>query len=465
MKSVTDVNPARIPGTEGDTGPLADRRVLVVGLGRFGGGVGVVRWLCGQGADVRVTDRATADTLETSLNEISDLPVRCHLGGHSVGDLSDVELVVINPAVDKRRSAFFRAVADREIPWTTEINLFCERCRGQVVAVTGAYGKSTTCAMIAEALRADRRGKEREVGEVHLGGNIGGSLLPSLERIDPADLVVLELSSAQLDDLPRVEWSPRIAVITNLYPHHLDRYAGFAAYVKSKLNVLGNGEPPDTIVVGDMHPDAEDLLRQRVRGFADRVVRVPADGDDIALDVPGAHNQRNAACALAACESLSCDMASVYAALQRFTGLEHRLEKVATLGEVAYYNDSKSTSPLATIRAIEALGCPVVAIVGGQSKDVPLGEFGDTLSRLCSTVVCTGESGPAFAGAIRAASDGDRSPNVVEAAKLSEAVAYARSAATPGMAVLFSPGAPSFDAYRNFADRGRRFVDEVAALE
>ena len=333
-----------------------------------------------------------------------------------------------------------------------------------MIAVTGTYGKSTTCAMIAEALRADRRGKEQTVGDVHLGGNIGGSLLPSLERIDATDAVVLELSSAQLDDLPRVAWSPHIAVITNLYPHHLDRYADFSAYVESKWNVLGNGEPPGAIVVGELHPGAEDLLLQRVHGFADRVVRVPLSAEAITLGVPGAHNQRNAVCAVAVCARLSCDSAGVHAALRRFAGLEHRLEKVLTLDGVAYYNDSKSTSPPATIRAIEALGCPVVVIVGGQSKDVPLGDFGDALSRLCSTVVCTGESGPTFAKAVRAASSGDHAPDVVEVVSPSDAVACARAAATAGMAVLFSPGAPSFDVYQNFADRGRRFVEELKAF-
>src|SRR3972149_5475781 len=137
-----------------EPGSLAGRRVLVVGLGRFGGGVGVTRWLASEGAIVTVTDQATHEALAESVAAIADLPVALHLGGHDEGDLDTADLVIINPAVNKSTSAFFQALVRRGIPWTTEMNLFCERCPAQVLGVTGSYGKSTTSTMLADVIRA-----------------------------------------------------------------------------------------------------------------------------------------------------------------------------------------------------------------------------------------------------------------------------------------------------------------------
>ena len=157
--------------SDGRSRTLKGLRVLVVGLGRFGGGVGVTRWLAGEGAVVTVTDQATPESLEESVAAIAGLGVTLHLGGHDPRDLDPTDLVVVNPAV--------------------EINLFCERCPAVVIGVTGSYGKSTTCAMLAAALRA-----ACDTG-VYLGGNIGRSLLPDLPEMRGSDIVILEMSNAQ----------------------------------------------------------------------------------------------------------------------------------------------------------------------------------------------------------------------------------------------------------------------------
>ncbi|UCC32504.1 MAG: UDP-N-acetylmuramoyl-L-alanine--D-glutamate ligase [Phycisphaerales bacterium] len=438
--------------------------MLVVGLGRFGGGVGATRWLASRGAIVTVTDQARPETLAESVEAVSDLDIALHLGKHDLGDLDEADLVVINPAVRKARSKLFQAVVRRNLPWTTEMRLFCERCPGKVVGVTGTYGKSTTCAMLAEALEACRRAGCVNYTGVHLGGNIGRSLLTELDAIRSTDLVVLEMSNAQLEDLHPAQWASSLAVITNLSPHHLDRHGAYAEYVAAKLNIVGDPTSTGKLVVGEVDSEAEAIVRRSVADYATRLVRVVPPDPPIELRLPGRHNQANAACVLTVCRQLGLDEAVVRGALRSFAGLPHRLEHVRKLDRVDYYNDSKSTSPAATVTAVEALKQPIVAIVGGQRKRTSLAALADTLTGKCRLVICTGESGPVLARAIRAAERKTDRGIAREAGGLREAVELARIKARPGDAILFSPGAPSFDAYANFVDRGRHFAAIVNAL-
>ena len=449
---------------------FAGRRVLVVGLGRFGGGLGVTQWLVHEGARVTVTDQARAESLRESISALDGLSVQLHLGGHDVHDLDDTDLVVINPAVDKTRSEFFEQIVRRRIAWTTEMNVFCERCPAPVIGVTGTYGKSTTCAMLAEALSACRGMRGAGYRKVHLGGNIGRSLLMDLPSILADDLVVLEMSNSQLEDIPRIAWSPRVAVITNLWPHHLDRHGTFAAYVAAKLNLVTSPGRLQAMIVGDMHPEAESFVatmsspRGELHAMPLTVIRVTVPGGSLDLLVPGKHNQANAACVLTVCKAMGLDETIARNALRSFRGLPHRLQHVRTLDGVDYVNDSKSTSPSATMTALESLTRPIVAIVGGQRKDVPLAECAAALHRSCRAVFCMGQSGPDFAEALRDLNVAEGGPSVEEVAGLEEAIRSAHVRARRGDNVLFSPGAPSFDAYGNFTQRGDHFVRLVHEL-
>ena len=182
------------------------------------------------------------------------------------------------------------------------------------------------------------------------------------------------------------------------------------------------------------------------------------------LRVPGDHNQANAACVLAVCHYLRLDEMVVLDALKSFAGLPHRLEHVGRFDGVDYYNDSKSTSPLATITAVNAMKQPIVAIVGGQDKHVPLSDCAAALVGACRRIICMGEAGPAFAQAIRAAEGATDATMIREVSSLTDAVRMARAEARPGDTVLFSPGTPSFDAFANFVERGRRFIEAVRDL-
>lgn len=452
-------------GTRADEAAWAGRRVLVVGLGRWGGGVGVTRWLVEQGARVTVTDQASPADLTESVAALADLDVALHLGAHDPADLDATDLVVLNPAVNKLTSDFFGRVQERGCSWTTEINLFCQRCPAPIVAVTGTYGKSTTCALLATALRAGVAARELRYRTVYLGGNLGGSLLPELKHMTADEVVVLELSSAQLEDLPQVAWEPALAAITNIAPQHLDRYGSFEGYVEAKLNLVRALPKGGQVVAGELPGRVREMLLAALDGAAERLVEVESVAPALELKVPGTHNQANAACVLTMCRLLGVRAETARAALASFPGLPHRLQCVRTCDGVAYYNDSKATTPEAARRGLEVFTQPVVALVGGQDKGVDLEAWALALVTRCRGVICAGESGPRVAAALDRAGAAERGVEVRQAEDLDAAVLQAQALARAGDVVLFSPGAPSFDAYPNFEHRGRHFIDIVSSLE
>ncbi len=466
--TLSDFTPQPIDLGDVSSGALAGRRVLVIGLGRFGGGLGVTKWLVDEGARVTITDQADEASLAESIAALNDPSVTLRLGGHDPADLDGIELAVVNPAVNKDRSEFFGELCQRDIPWTTEMNLLLGRCRGGVVAVTGTYGKSTTCAMLAHVLETYRNDpcvEDAGYRDVHLGGNIGRSLLPDLSHIGPDDVVVLEISNAQLEDLPRIDWRPRIAMITNLSPHHLDRYNSYAEYVQTKINILGQPATTERLIAGPLDEEAERLVTQRLVETTVKRIAVASVDEPIELCIPGVHHQQNAACVLTVCAQLGLRLDAVRRALSTFRGLPHRLELVRMLDGVSYYDDAKSTSPSAVLTSLSSLDRPIVAIVGGQRKNVPLDALGASLLKSCREVICIGESGPDVARAMSGALVYDTACVVTEAEGLEEAVVLARERARPGDVVLFSSGAPSFDRYANFVERGKHFVRLVHGLE
>ena len=435
-------------------------RALVLGLGRFGGGVAVSRWLAEQGAIVTVTDLATASSLAESLRTLDDLPITFHLGGHDPADLDDADLVIVNPAVSKSRSPFFAEIVRRGIPWTTEMNLFCERCPAPVVGITGTYGKSTTSAMLVAAVRRCVEEAATRWTGVHLGGNIGLSLLGHLGGILPTDLVVLEMSDAQLVDLRRIEWGPVVAVITNLFPHHLGRHSGWEGYVAAKLNIARDPARTRRVFVSPLALETQSLVERILPDGDARLTVVERADPPVDLCVPGAHNRANADCVLAVCAELGLDGGLAREALSSFEGLSHRLQRVRMVDGVIFVNDSKSTSPSATVVAANSMSGPFVAIVGGERKDAPLSEMAVVLARGARAVVCIGAASARMAEAVREAGLG----SVHETGALPEGLSAAVELASSGDTVLFSPGAPSFDQYPNFEARGDHFVRLVEAL-
>ena len=424
-------------------GELNGKRVVVMGLGRFGGGAGATRWLVEQGADVLVTDLAGEAALGGALEAIGDLvssgAVRLRLGEHNVSDFTDADMIIANPAVPRPwENRFLRSAEAAKVRLSTEVELLVRRLpsRDRVIGVTGTSGKSTTSAMIAHVLR------EAGLG-VRLGGNIGGSLLGELGSIGADEWVVLELSSAQLHWING--WSPRVAVVTNLSPNHLDWHGTMMHYAASKRRLVAWQREGDAALLG---PGAEGwALRPGVRRLE------AGDLGGAALRVPGAHNRANAGAALAVAEAMGVEHGVAVATLEGFGGLAHRLELVGEHRGVRFYNDSKCTTPEACALAIGAFGgVRVHVIVGGYDKGVDLSGLAEA-ARSCASVHAIGATGAAIAGML-----GDAG---VDRGTLGAAFEAAAAGAREGDVVLLSPGCASWDQFENYEQRGAAFREMV----
>jgi UDP-N-acetylmuramoylalanine--D-glutamate ligase len=446
-----------------------NKRVTVMGLGRFGGGVGVTHWLVANGAKVIVTDTAPAEKLEDSVQQLAGLPITLRLGGHNDGDFRSADVIVVNPAVPDS-SPFLQTARAAGVMVTTEMNLFVERCLARCVGITGSVGKSTVTAMTGHILTRTYSG-----GRTWIGGNIGHSLLHDLEQIQAGDLVVLELSSFQLQRTSAVHWSPHIAVVTNLTPNHLDWHGNFAAYVAAKLHIVRFQVPGRDYVIVQ---DTEDLRRifDHLHGDVSGVWRYSLDGDvpqaviqstaavecddqklrwpTLKLQVPGRHNRQNAAAALAVAHALGIADDAAVAALESFEALPHRLQKVVDQGGVAWYDDSKSTTPEAALTALQAIDQPILLILGGYDKGSDLKPVAQAAAQRAKFTACIGKTGPGIAEAIRAAGG-----QTEYCADLPRAVAACRQRAQAGDAVLLSPACASWDQFVDYRVRGAQFAE------
>ena len=427
---------------------LAGRRVVVMGLGRFGGGVGVTRFLARQGADVLVTDRLGRDELAGSLHKLADLEgITYRLAGHDEADFRNAALIVANPAVPPG-NPYLAAARDAGVPITSEIRLLAQRLpsRERVIGVTGSAGKSTVTAMVGHILK-------QQQSNIWVGGNLGGSLLDNLDDIAADDWVVLELSSFMLHGLAEDKWSPHVAVVTNLVPNHLDWHGSLDAYVTAKQAILDYQQPGDVAILG---AGVETRMSARTR----RVVRV-GDGDGVALApaLPGAHNLTNAMSAIHAAAAAGVGSADAAAALADFTGLPHRLQLVAEHAGVRCYNDSKATTPEAARLAIAsfAAGC-VHAILGGFDKGSDLTALAHHARTHCRALYTIGATGDVIADAADAH---DGSAEVVRCGELDTAVGAIVRRAQRGEVVLLSPGCASWDQFASYEQRGARFVEAV----
>lgn len=436
------------------------KRVVVMGLGRFGGGIGAARWFARHDARVVVTDLADERSLGSSTAQLSSLNINYQLGGHDAGILDGCDLLVVSPAVHKERSGFFAEAVSRGTPWTTEINVFLERCPAFVIGVTGSAGKSTTAAMIHACLTAAGR-----AGQVHLGGNVGYSLLNDVDQMASGDMVVLELSSFQLADLPRIDRRLDAGVIVTLWPHHLDRHGTFESYVACKLNMIRGAKPGTAVIVGFEDPALLAMMEQAARPFGVEVVRAAKLPDDaFNLQVPGSHNQLNARCATALCRHVGLEDGVIQRALEAFRGLPHRLEFIGEYAGVRFYNDSKATSPRAAATGLRACEPPVIALAGGRVKDVELDELVAAVVDHAKAVICFGTAGETLQQAIGRTGELGSRIRVQRVDRLSEAVRAARDIARDGDTVLLSPGFDSFDEFDNYEHRGQAFISLVKGL-
>ena len=449
---------------------LKDQRVLVMGLGLFGGGVGAVRFLVREGAVVTVTDLRPKAELTASVRALDGLPVAFVLGGHEERDFRNADLIVANPAVP-RSSRFLRVAESAGVPVTSEICLFVERCPAPVIGITGSSGKTTTTSLLGEMLK-------RKNDRTLIGGNIGGSLLDALDILhrDANIPVVLELSSFQLDRLGDLPWSPHIAVLTNFAPNHLDVHGSLEAYRKAKQQIVAhqsrgdwaivNGEDAEALrwpgdgqraifaVEGKGHVFVRDgKIQHAIWGATRTVCSVDA------LRLRGRHNLANALAATGAAIVSGVHLTDVAEVLRTFEGVPHRLEQVAEINGVCYVNDSIATSPDRTRTALEAFDKPMVLIAGGYDKGIAFDELGPAIAEKVAHLIVMGKTGDAIADVAKGGATIHRVKN------LDDAMACAARVAQRGDVVLLSPASASYDQFRNFEERGERFRAWVKKLQ
>ena len=465
----------------GRAASLTDRRVTVMGLGLFGGGVGAARWAMAQGARVTVTDMKGRQELEEAAADLEGVdarhPVRLSLGGHTPEDFERAEVLIVNPAVPPTSPWIAEARASGARV-TTAIALLLERCPARVVAVTGTQGKSSTSTFIHGLLERVLDPPARCL----LGGNIGGSLLGKLDGLTADDVLVLELSSYQLEHLPPdLGEAVDVAAITNIGVDHLERHGTLANYREAKLRLVDLVRPGGLAVV----PEGE--LAELVRGRTGvRVLSHGAGGDlslqgsevvravggvarpvaDAAsLDVPGAFQRHNLVVALAAAAEVVPDPPALAAAIPDLPGLAHRMESVGRLrrggAEIHVVDNGVSTTPDSTLAAIEAIdgAGPNVLVAGGKAK---LGADLEALARRLAgpggwALVPFGAAGGALAEAARRVGVPVDDEPLAASAEAAAVRALALAERSGAGTLLFSPACASFDGYANFKERALAF--------
>jgi UDP-N-acetylmuramoylalanine--D-glutamate ligase len=430
------------------------RRYTILGLGRHGGGVAAARWLAAGGAQVTVTDRADAAALAESIAALVDAPISgWTLGRHDERDLLSADAIVVNPAVrpDHPLLALARAGG---VTITSEIELFLERCPAPIVAVTGSNGKSTTATMLAGICSA--------AGETTwLGGNIGVSLLPKLGTICASDRVVLELSSFQLAHLSPRSPFPSAAVVTNCTPNHLDWHGTFAEYAAAKRRLVEN-LPAHGFAVLNIS-DAE--VASWATHSPPRVVTpwplecVPP------LAVAGQHNRANAGYAAAAAEALEIPRAAIERGLQSFTGLAHRCQPAGEVAGRQFMDDSKSTTPEATLAALAAASGRVWLLLGGLDKGADFEPLLAAVARRSAGAACYGACGADLHRALVRQAPGLPCDALAD---LTEAFRWCWQRSSAGDTILLSPACASLDQFRDFehrADVFRGLIETTTRLE
>jgi len=449
---------------------LRGKRILVMGLGLQGSGMAAARYAAQQGAIVRVTDMKSPQVLAPSVQALAGLSIEFVLGQHRDEDFRWAEIVIRNPGVPWT-SPYLRLAQAHGARIEMEIALFFLACPGNIIGVTGTRGKTTVASLLYEILRAAGL-------PTMLGGNVAGvETLSLLPQITPETQVVLELSSWQLEGLAPYKMSPSIAVMTNIYPDHLNTYNGMEDYAEAKANIFRHQTADDLAIFNydnawtrrfgeEAHGKTWFTSLQRQGSFERGSTSVEPF---IFTETPlaGQHNLENILLATTAARRLSVADAVIAEAVRRFQGVPHRLEEVRVFNGVRFVNDSASTTPVAGRVALEAFSTPIVLVAGGNTKHLPLEQWPERIVQRCRDVVLlvgngTDELVPALHDETQRQAVNDPVRGVFN--DLKQALDTAVNLTRPGDVLLFSPGFTSFGMFLNEFDRGDKFVAYVRAL-
>jgi UDP-N-acetylmuramoylalanine--D-glutamate ligase len=459
---------------------LNQKKVLVVGLGMTG--LATARFLHHRGAVVTVTDMATEDDLATSVLELHQLGIRTEIGSHRRESFESSELIVLSPGVPHTHD-FLTGARRKGIPVIGEIELASRFISDPIIAITGTNGKTTTTSLLSDMLV--------ECGMiVFVGGNIGNPLIGHVDGEEKVDVVVLEISSFQLDTIET--FRPDIGILLNITEDHLDRYPDMAGYAASKGRIFQNQTSEDIAIFNGADSRVlSETSRINSRKWVFNGSGIPQEGarivgndltiefmscphrtpstracptlGPISLDIGktglyGKHNQENISAAVMAAIAAGGDIRDIQIALNQFKGLSHRIEFVRTLNGVRYMDDSKATNVDAVYRALESFIEPVILIMGGRDKGGDYKILEKVMQNHVKHLILLGEASGLIAAAL-----GNLVPTEL-VSSMRAAVTKAHQFASAGDVVLLSPACSSFDMFRNYSHRGGVFQSEVQKL-
>jgi UDP-N-acetylmuramoylalanine--D-glutamate ligase len=437
------------------------KRVTVVGLGRSG--IAAARALDALGAFVTVTDKKPLDQLESEMKLLSS-GIKSAAGGHPNHILVETDLVVLSPGVPKipqirlAQQQGVRVISELELAWLLS--------EAPYIGITGTNGKSTVTTLVGLMLAKAKK-------KVLVAGNIGNALTEDISKLKKQDWIVAELSSFQLEDIET--FRPRVAAILNVSQDHLDRYHDLNEYVEAKARIFMNQRQEDSLVLNFDDPVVKSFAKRTaatVLPFS-RLLRfnpgacvqegyLTVSGKRICrtdeIRIQGVHNLENALAAAAISQCAGADGESVAEVLREFPGLEHRLEFVREKDGVSYINDSKGTNVGAVVKSVEGFMQPVILIAGGLDKGSDFSPLIELFRRKVKLLILIGKAADKMAEALGTATE------IIFAASLEEAVQLASKRSSRGDAVLLSPACASFDMFRDFEDRGKKFKEAVRAL-
>jgi UDP-N-acetylmuramoylalanine--D-glutamate ligase len=446
---------------------LKGKKVLVVGLARTG--AAAVRFLAGQGAEIRVSEARSAADIAAVRKTLAGIPVTWELGGHTLPFFLGADLIIVSPGVPMNLEVL-AAARRKGIPVLSEVELAARFLQVPLIAVTGTNGKTTTTTLIGEMLRA--AGKQ-----VFVGGNIGNPLIEFVAGPRQVELVVAEISSFQLEGIET--FRPRVAVLLNITEDHLDRYAGYGEYIEAKRKIFRNQGRDDYAVLNADDPLVFPMAREtasRVVLFSARrpvaagcflrdgsIVFQEADGlkeefSLASLKIRGAHNLENLMAAVAAAKICGASADSIRRVMNEFSGLEHRLEWVRSIGGVSFFNDSKGTNVGSVVKSLVSFPERILLIAGGRDKQGDYAPLKELVATRVKGMALIGEAQERMFAALGGLT------NTVKVKTLEEAVAWSIAHAASGDVVLLSPACSSYDMFANYQERGRRFKEIVHAL-
>lgn len=460
---------------------LKNKKITVMGLGLHGGGVGTVRFLCEAGALVTVTDLKSKEELASSLEKLKGLKnVTYVFNQHRPEDFVKADMVVKNPMVPWTNK-HIKLALENKVPVEVDSSLFFKFCRNPIIGVTGTKGKSTTASLIFDILKAAGKNPVKVgVGQV--------SVLDKLKELKKDSVVVFELSSWRLAALGRYRMSPQIAVITNIYPDHLNYYKSMDEYLKDKKNIcLYQDRENSCVISGDnaLLAGLEKEIKSRLIKFSKqpiergRAVYIEDgmiyynDGIDEKkvletkeIGLPGEHNLENVLAAIGAAAAAGVGLATIRKAVLSFKGIAHRLELAREHLGIKYINDTAATTPEAAIFGLNSFSAPIILIAGGSDKNLDMDALGRTILEKAKGVIFL--AGPATEKIISAMKKirpelSKENFKIVDA--MDKAVELARASAEKGDVVLLSPGAASFGMFANEFDRGNKFKEAVSKLK